>query len=201
MPNTTNYNLNIYNASDTTTTFYEFRLGIAGTADTSNFVVIDGLLKQNADAITSLQSKNPAYRVNATFSSGTLYTATVSDFPVSYKTGMLIALQLSATSTSAVTININAIGASYIKKYSSSGALVDISSGDMVKNRLYLCMYDGTEWLIIGLTTGDQMYINGISGNFTSIASDGTLQDSGKTSSDFALSTTTVNGHALSSIS
>ena len=55
MPNTTNYNLNIYNASDTTTTFYEFRLGIAGTADTSNFVVIDGLLKQNADAHSDIR--------------------------------------------------------------------------------------------------------------------------------------------------
>lgn len=176
---TPNYNLSVYSATDTSVKFLDFRTSIAGTSQSSNFYVIDTVLKQFADSITVLQNDPSAYQVNALYVSANFYAATVTGM-TSYKKGQLIILSLDTTNVGTVTVNINNIGTVSVMKYTSTGTIVNMEDGDIRKNSQVLCMYDGTRFVTIGFTTADQINVIGTVGDVLTISANNTIQDSGK---------------------
>lgn len=176
---TPNYNLSVYSATDTSVKFLDFRTSIAGTSQSSNFYIIDTVLKQFSDSITVLQNDPSAYQVNAIYVSANFYAATVAGM-TSYKKGQLIILSLDTTNVGTVTVNINNIGTVSVMKYTSTGTIVNMEDGDIRKNSQVLCMYDGTRFVTIGFTTADQINVIGTVGDVLTISANNTIQDSGK---------------------
>ncbi len=181
--NTTYYNLWIFDpTADTGQTFFTFRTDIAGVSGSSNFVIIDTALHTHDTQITALQNVKGVTYVPLTFSSGTLYTATGIVGISSYVDGMIIDASLSQDSTGTTTININTIGTVSLLKYNSTGsATVNLTSGDLKKNKEYLFRYSTSAgaFLWVSGTSGDQVNVGGTSGNLVSITSTGVLQNSG----------------------
>lgn len=82
-------------------------------------------------------------------------TLTMSFDPVlpGYTTGMEINFKVANTNTTAVTINIDTLGAKDIYKV-SGGALVALIAGDIVAGAYYTARYDGTRFVLVGAGGG-----------------------------------------------
>lgn len=142
-----NYNLILYDSVlDASELFADFRADIAGTSS-SNMLLIDSALaslQTQVDAITG------AIKVDAIFSSGTLYTAEVSGI-TAYEDDQQIILSLNQTSNGTVTLNINSLGAKTIYKIDNSGNVRNIDGNELGINKEYFLRYDtgGGYWVII----------------------------------------------------
>lgn len=179
MANTPNYNLTTYSSSDTDVRFLDFRVAIAGSQTTSNFYKIDTALKQHTDAIASLEASPSAFTVNAVYSTGNFYTASVTNYP-GYKTNQLIALSLDRNNVGTVTININGSTTKSVMKYSTSGLLVNAADNDFVKNNPVLCIYDGTQFIMLGSSSATNIRIDGAANHVVMISGQNTLVTSGR---------------------
>ena len=179
MATTPNYSFSVYSSTDTDVRFLDFRVATAGSQSTSNFYVIDTVLKQHSDAIDSINATPSAFVVKGTYSSGSLYTASVANYP-GYKNEQLIVLSLNQKNTGAVQININGTTNKDVMKYSSDGVLKAVEAGDFVANSPVLCLYDGTRFVVIGITSASSITVTGEAGDILQIADDGTIESSGK---------------------
>lgn len=179
MANTPNYNLTTYSSSDTDVRFLDFRVAIAGSQTTSNFYKIDTALKQHTDAIASLEASPSAFTVNAVYSTDNLYTASVTNYP-GYKTNQLIALSLDRNNVGTVTININGSTTKSVMKYNTSGLLVNAADNDFVKNNPVLCIYDGTQFIMLGSSSATNIRIDGAANHVVMISGQNTLVTSGR---------------------
>jgi len=186
MPSTTtNYGLHLYNSTtDQAESFLDYRSDIAGTAGTSNMNKIDVAMKDNADDIVDLQARKNIINVPATYISANYYEATVAEI-TSYATDDVIDLVLDTDSDGTVTLNISGLGTKSVMKINSSGTAVNLDNTNLLADRHYLFSYDGTRWVWINATSADQLDIGGTAGNFISIASDGSMEDSSNKASDF----------------
>lgn len=179
MATTPNYSFSVYSSTDTDVRFLDFRVATAGSQSTSNFYVIDTVLKQHSDAIDSINATPSAFVVKGTYSSGSLYTASVVNYP-GYKNEQLIVLSLNQKNTGAVQININGTTNKDVMKYGSNGVLKAVDAGDFVANSPVLCLYDGTRFVVIGITSASSITVTGEAGDILQIADDGTIESSGK---------------------
>lgn len=179
MANTPNYNLTTYSSSDTDVRFLDFRVAIAGSQTTSNFYKIDTALKQHTDAIASLEASPSAFTVNAVYSTDNFYTASVANYP-GYKTNQLIALSLDRNNVGTVTININGSTTKSVMKYNTSGLLVNAADNDFVKNNPVLCIYDGTQFIMLGSSSATNIRIDGAANHVVMISGQNTLVTSGR---------------------
>ena len=179
MAKTPNYSFSVYSSTDTDVRFLDFRVATAGSQSTSNFYVIDTVLKQHSDAIDSINATPSAFVVKGTYSSGSLYTASVANYP-GYKNEQLIVLSLNQKNTGAVQININGTTNKDVMKYGSDGVLKAVDAGDFVANSPVLCLYDGTRFVVIGITSASSITATGEAGDILQIADDGTIESSGK---------------------
>lgn len=179
MATTPNYSFSVYSSTDTDVRFLDFRVATAGSQSTSNFYVIDTVLKQHSDAIDSINATPSAFVVKGTYSSGSLYTASVANYP-GYKNEQLIVLSLNQKNTGAVQININGTTNKDVMKYDSDGVLKAVEAGDFVANSPVLCLYDGTRFVVIGITSASSITATGEAGDILQIADDGTIESSGK---------------------
>lgn len=179
MATTPNYSFSVYSSTDTDVRFLDFRVATAGSQSTSNFYVIDTVLKQHSDAIDSINATPSAFVVKGTYSSGSLYTASVANYP-GYKNEQLIVLSLNQKNTGAVQININGTTNKDVMKYGSDGVLKAVDAGDFVANSPVLCLYDGTRFVVIGITSAPSITVTGEAGDILQIADDGTIESSGK---------------------
>lgn len=179
MATTPNYSFSVYSSTDTDVRFLDFRVATAGSQSTSNFYVIDTVLKQHSDAIDSINATPSAFVVKGTYSSGSLYTASVANYP-GYKNEQLIVLSLNQRNTGAVQININGTTNKDVMKYGSDGVLKSVDAGDFVANSPVLCLYDGTRFVVIGITSASSITVTGEAGDILQIADDGTIESSGK---------------------
>lgn len=179
MATTPNYSFSVYSSTDTDVRFLDFRVATAGSQSTSNFYVIDTVLKQHSDAIDSINATPSAFVVKGTYSSGSLYTASVANYP-GYKNEQLIVLSLNQKNTGAVQININGTTNKDVMKYGSDGVLKAVEAGDFIANSPVLCLYDGTRFVVIGITSASSITVTGEAGDILQIADDGTIESSGK---------------------
>lgn len=179
MATTPNYSFSVYSSTDTDVRFLDFRVATAGSQSTSNFYVIDTVLKQHSDAIDSINATPSAFVVKGTYSSGSLYTASVANYP-GYKNEQLIVLSLNQKNTGAVQININGTTNKDVMKYGSDGVLKAVDAGDFVANSPVLCLYDGTQFVVIGITSGASITVVGEPKDILQIAENGTIESSGK---------------------
>lgn len=179
MATTPNYSFSVYSSTDTDVRFLDFRVATAGSQSTSNFYVIDTVLKQHSDAIDSINATPSAFVVKGTYSSGSLYTASVANYP-GYKNEQLIVLSLNQKNTGTVQININGTTNKDVMKYGSDGVLKAVDAGDFVANSPVLCLYDGTRFVVIGITSASSITVTGEAGDILQIADDGTIESSGK---------------------
>lgn len=179
MANTPNYNLTTYSSSDADVRFLDFRVAIAGSQTTSNFYKIDTALKQHTDAIASLEASPSAFTVNAVYSTDNFYTASVANYP-GYKTNQLIALSLDRNNVGTVTININGSTTKSVMKYNTSGLLVNAADNDFVKNNPVLCIYDGTQFIMLGSSSATNIRIDGAANHVVMISGQNTLVTSGR---------------------
>lgn len=182
---TPNLGLTTYDPiTDAGENFLDYRTDMAGTAAASNVQKIDTAVGDNATDITALQAKKNIIKVDATLFSPNLYNATVSGY-ATYSADDVIDLVLDTDSDATVTLNINALGIKSVMKINSSGTPVNLDNTNLLADRHYLFSYDGTRWIWIGATSTDQLDIGGTSGNFISIASDGSMEDSTNKATDF----------------
>ena len=179
MATTPNYSFSVYSSTDTDVRFLDFRVATAGSQSTSNFYVIDTVLKQHSDAIDSINATPSAFVVKGTYSAGSLYTASVANYP-GYKNEQLIVLSLNQKNTGAVQIIINGTTNKDVMKYGSDGVLKAVDAGDFVANSPVLCLYDGTQFVVIGITSGASITVVGEPKDILQIAENGTIESSGK---------------------
>lgn len=175
------YSLKLYSNTtpDTLANFLDWRMDVSGTISGSNMNLIDTAMNGLQTQITSLSSTRGAIPVPATFVSGTDYTATVASI-TAYNTDMLIALRLNATNPGTTLLNINALGAKALMKVDSAGGYINLVAGDLKITKEYIFRYDGTRWVWISATSGDQINVVGTSGNLLSIyGTNNTIVDSG----------------------
>lgn len=197
MATTPNYSFSVYSSTDTDVRFLDFRVATAGSQSTSNFYVIDTVLKQHSDAIDSINATPSAFVVKGTYSSGSLYTASVANYP-GYKNEQLIVLSLNQKNTGAVQININGTTNKDVMKYGSNGVLKAVDAGDFVANSPVLCLYDGTRFVVIGITSASSITVTGEAGDILQIADDGTIESSGKKASQpNGIATLDENGNVV----
>lgn len=197
MATTPNYSFSVYSSTDTDVRFLDFRVATAGSQSTSNFYVIDTVLKQHSDAIDSINATPSAFVVKGTYSSGSLYTASVANYP-GYKNEQLIVLSLNQKNTGAVQININGTTNKDVMKYGSDGVLKAVEAGDFVANSPVLCLYDGTRFVVIGITSASSITVTGEAGDILQIADDGTIESSGKkTAQPNGIATLDENGNVV----
>lgn len=145
---TTNYNLTLYDSSDTAELFLDYRLDMCGTTN-SNMTKIETALTNIQTSVDTLETQRGAIAVNALFSAGSLYTATGVTAITSYDTDMRIILKLDTTSNGTVTLNINSLGVKTVYKIDNDGNVQNIDGNDLGKNREYYLKYNGTSWIVV----------------------------------------------------
>lgn len=104
-------------------------------------------LQQKAEAFDSHAVdyvKHPAYAVAS--GSNNKYTVTLNPAPSSYVEGMAIVVKINTNNTGASTINVNGLGAKYIKK--SNGD--DVSAGNLKAGSIYTLRYNGSNFILQG---------------------------------------------------
>jgi hypothetical protein len=109
-------------------------------------------------------------------------------------------LSVDVANSGSAYLNINAYGEVVLKKIDSSGNIVNLTSGDLRKNRYYLFIYNGLYYLMFGSGSmnADQILISGTSSNFIYINPSGVIADSGVpvvTSASGVYNSLTINTH------
>lgn len=142
---TPNLGLETFNtASGSATTFLQFRLAIADAS--SNMSKIDDFAGGVSASIVNMEAgiiKN----VIGNLASPNYFVGT-SDLE-SYAVGGFINVILDTDVAGDTQININSIGNTYLKKVDTSGSVVALASGDVIKNTYYLFTYDGTQYVLV----------------------------------------------------
>lgn len=83
--------------------------------------------------------------------SANAYTLSIDSQISSYATGLVIKFKSSFTNTGSATINVNSLGAKSLVKKNNE----NIVSGDIIQNQIVEAVYDGTNFLVFSLFSGD----------------------------------------------
>lgn len=81
-----------------------------------------------------------------TAGSSNAYTASANQVLTAYYSGLWLKVKASFTNTGAATINVDSLGAKALKK----GGTTDVAAGDIVQDRVYDLVYDGTNFQVLG---------------------------------------------------
>lgn len=103
-----------------------------------------------------------AFNSGAVTGTNTL-TVTLDPVPAGYTTDMEITLKIATTNTTAVTVNVNSLGAKDLQKV-DGGALVALAGGDLVSGGYYTFRYDGTRFVMVGASGGGVSSVTGSAG-------------------------------------
>ena len=175
--NTPFLGLKTYNSTtDASSLFLDYRSDIAGTAVTSNMGLIDNFATGTSASLTQLVANPPPYVCSGSYVSPNLYGATVSGI-TSYETDLRISLRLDTESDGTVTLNINGLGTKSLQKVNDNGDLVNLTGSVLKKNRDYEFRYDGTVFILISSSLGDQLSMEGDFYDLTMISGCGVLVD------------------------
>ena len=90
--------------------------------------------------------------VSAASTDGVAFTATASNVSALAAGISFIMVPARASSTTSPTLNVNGLGAKYIRRRLSTGATVDegYTTTWLTKNKPFRVMYDGTQWIVEG---------------------------------------------------
>jgi hypothetical protein len=113
---------------------------------TNSDFTVDGTKLTTRAAIKTLVDSLGSGIEYSTASGTNTYTATVTGI-TAYTEGDVYAIKFTNGNTGSATLNINAIGAITLKKSVS----VNLSSGDLIAGGIYILIYDGTNFIVIGL--------------------------------------------------
>lgn len=81
-----------------------------------------------------------------TAGSSNAYTASANQVLTAYYSGLWLKVKASFTNTGAATVNVDSLGAKALKK----GGTTDVAAGDIVQDRVYDLVYDGTNFQVLG---------------------------------------------------
>jgi hypothetical protein len=113
---------------------------------TNSDFTVDGTKLTTRAAIKTLVDSLGSGIEYSTASGTNTYTATVTGI-TAYTEGDVYAIKFTNGNTGSATLNINAIGAITLKKSVS----VNLDSGDLIAGGIYILIYDGTNFIVIGL--------------------------------------------------
>lgn len=128
---------------------------MAGVQSNSNINILNTLLEKHQGDIKSLQSQPhtvTAYGRYSTIADSVEYFNANNTAVTEYKVNTIYLLSFDRTNTAAVNININSVGNRSVKKYNSTGTMVDVEAGDLLKEHKYFTQYDGTQFILSGDT-------------------------------------------------
>ena len=147
---TTHYALALYNAStDEPQNYSDYRQAQSGTPSGSNMNLIDTAL-YNIQVLIDNLPRGVIY-VNALSGGTNSYVATgVTGASILYYIGETILVNFNVANTGDSTLNINGLGAKSLYKTSSSGATIPLVANDLYPSRIYLFVYDGYKWMMVG---------------------------------------------------
>ena len=181
MPTLTSFlGLSTYDVvTDGSSLFLKYRTDVAGSPSESNLQLLDRFASDLSGSVISLQDNvKPVYFVEGIASTPNTFAATVALIDA-YTTNMFIDLTVDGTITGDSTLNINSFGAKELKKNDLEGNAEQLDSGDLKVGKNYLFRYDGTQWIWVAATSGDQISMSGSPGNLVQISASGVLIDSG----------------------
>ena len=78
-----------------------------------------------------------------------IYAGSVTDADASLAEGYKFTFTVDIANTGAITIDLNSLGATAVKKVDAVGAVVDLASGDLVVGNIYEVNFNGSEWQIM----------------------------------------------------
>lgn len=99
-----------------------------------------------------LQQK--AFDYSAAAGTADVITLALSPAPASYSQPLSIRFKASGTNTTAVSINVNGLGARDLVKV-SAGTLAPLTAGDLVSGGFYDISYDGTQFVLVSSAAED----------------------------------------------
>lgn len=181
MPQSTpNLNLVTYDlTTDAGVYFSTFRTTLAGYTNSALTKIDTWAGQVNAD-LTTLKQTPSITRVSAIKQSDFIYSATIPTI-TQYSTNSFINLSLDNDNVGVVSLEINTLGGKSLLKYNSTGIAVNVSAGDLRKNKNNLFTYNGTAWIWVNAISSDQLNVVGTSGNLLRVSSSKTVEDSGVT--------------------
>ena len=168
-----NLGLKLFSDSDGDTTFLSFYTGIAGTAQSSNFMILDAKYKEIMDTIADTPTSTIVYtKCKVDVNNPSLYTASAAAI-VEYLDNMFLIVSLDTTN--------NGLGSIYLMKYNTAGELTNLMAGELKANHSYLVRYDASTNYFVMLTAIDNedIYVPGSQNNILIINSDQHVADSG----------------------
>ena len=181
MPTLTSFlGLSTYDVvTDGSSLFLKYRTDVAGSPSESNLQLLDRFASDLSGSVIDLQDNvKPVYYVAGVASSPNTYEATAV-LVEAYTTNMIICLAVDGTITGDTTLDINSFGVKALKKNDIEGNAQQLVSGDLKVGKNYLFRYDGSQWIWVAATSGDQISMSGSSGNLVQISASGVLIDSG----------------------
>ena len=104
-------------------------------------LVADGTAKTDAATVNQIQSNAPAFQATDT-GTANAYAIALSPAVTAYAAGQNFTFKAGAASTTASTLNVNALGTKAIKKLNDQ----DIASGDIESGSIVSVVYDGTSF-------------------------------------------------------
>lgn len=177
--NTTFLGLKTYNSTtDGSALFQTWRGDVAGTATSSNMMVLDTFAQNISASVVALQSFKHTTIVPAIYSSANYYIANGISQLTSYTVNQIICLSLDTTNSGTVTLNINSLGTKSLQKVNFDGNLVNFEANELKKNHLYLFKYNGGAWVWIDGLSIDQIGTIGTTNNLLMISPCGVIIDS-----------------------
>lgn len=120
----------------------------------------NGTARNNYLAMGQFQDQGGVYV--ATTGSADTYVAAPSPSITAYAAGQRFSIKINATNTGAATINFNAVGAKSLVK---SGA-VALEANELVADRLYTILYDGTNFQVLNPTPKPEIVMGAHSSAF-----------------------------------
>lgn len=177
--NTTFLGLKTYNSTtDGSALFQTWRGDVAGTATSSNMMVLDTFAQNISASVVALQAFKHTTIVPALYSSANYYIANGISQLTSYTVNQIICLSLDTTNSGTVTLNINSLGTKSLQKVNFDGNLVNFEANELKKNHLYLFKYNGGAWVWIDGLSIDQIGTIGTTNNLLMISPCGVIIDS-----------------------
>ena len=156
---TSNLNLSVTTeVSGSETLFLVWRTQMDGDDPSSNMGIIDAWAGVVSGSITSL--KSATVFSGSAIGDGTNYTSNISGIE-SLTDGLTVGMLFDTTNLGETTLDINGIGAKQIYKVQTNGNAVVPSAGDFSENRRYIFRYNGTYWVWVSATSGDQINVTG----------------------------------------
>jgi hypothetical protein len=105
-----------------------------------------------------VQAESYTYAVDT--GAANAYAVSLSPAPASYAAGLEVVFNAAHANTGASTLNVNALGAKTIKKW-SGGSLADLTSGDISAGQIMSVKYDGTYFQVVSGGGGGSSFTAG----------------------------------------